>query len=269
MDNNLIIIIVASVVVLLIAALVILKLTGSKEKKDTFIITGICDSGKTSLYLRLRNDKIMNTHTSISENEGRFPLAQEDEEKIFHVIDFPGHYKLRYKYQDFTPITKGVIFVIDSATFTKNERDVSEYLYEILANKHIQENEVSVLIVCNKQDYLIALPKERIKSALENEINNLRSTRAAGVEQQDEDNVDDFLGYENEAFKFEHLPNPISFIECELKSGNADSGVSEIKDWMIENYWWNISIIKLLDKIEKKNIINILFKILIHYYSNL
>jgi len=66
--------------------------------------------------------------------------------------------------------------------------------------------------------------------------NNLRSTRAAGVEQQDEDNVDDFLGYENEAFKFEHLPNPISFIECELKSGNADSGVSEIKDWMIENY---------------------------------
>jgi len=94
----------------------------------------------------------------------------QDEEKIFHVIDFPGHYKLRYKYQDFTPITKGVIFVIDSATFTKNERDVSEYLYEILANKHIQENEVSVLIVCNKQDYLIALPKERIKSALENEM---------------------------------------------------------------------------------------------------
>lgn len=236
MDNtNLIIIIAASVIVLLIVA-VILKFTGKKEKKDTFIITGICDSGKTSLYLKLRNDKTMETHTSIAENEGRFPLAQEDEEKVFHVIDFPGHYKLRYKYQDFTPITKGVIFVIDSATFIKNERDVSEYLYEILANKHIAENEVSILIVCNKQDYLIALPKERIQTALENEINNLRSTRAAGVEAQDEDNVDDFLGYENEAFKFEHLPNPISFVECELKSGNADSGVNEIKEWMIENY---------------------------------
>ena len=67
--------------------------------------------------------------------------------------------------------------------------------------------------------------------------NNLRSTRAAGVEQQDEDNVDDFLGYENEAFKFEHLPNQITFVECELKSeNNPDSGVNEIKEWMIENY---------------------------------
>ncbi|ORX33262.1 P-loop containing nucleoside triphosphate hydrolase protein, partial [Piromyces finnis] len=147
--------------------IVILKLTGNREKKDTFIITGICDSGKTSLYLRLRNDKVMETHTSITENEGRFPL---DEEKVFHVIDFPGHYKLRYKYQDFTPITKGVIFVIDSATFIKNEREVTEYLYEILANKYISENEVSILIACNKQDYLIALPKERIKTALENEM---------------------------------------------------------------------------------------------------
>ncbi|ORX55989.1 P-loop containing nucleoside triphosphate hydrolase protein [Piromyces finnis] len=237
MNNNLIIIIaIASIAILLIAAIVILKLTGNREKKDTFIITGICDSGKTSLYLRLRNDKVMETHTSITENEGRFPLAQEDEEKVFHVIDFPGHYKLRYKYQDFTPITKGVIFVIDSATFIKNEREVTEYLYEILANKYISENEVSILIACNKQDYLIALPKERIKTALENEINNLRSTRAAGVEEQDEDNVDDFLGYENEAFKFEHLPNQISFIECELKSGNANSGISEIKDWMVENF---------------------------------
>ncbi|KAG4107540.1 P-loop containing nucleoside triphosphate hydrolase protein [Neocallimastix lanati (nom. inval.)] len=237
MDNNLIIIISAAVAVFLIAILVILKFTGKKEKKDTFIITGICDSGKTSLFLKLRNDKIKETHTSIAENEGRFPLAQEDEDKIFHIIDFPGHYKLRYKYQDFTPITKGVIFVIDSATFTRNERDVTEYLYEILANKHIAENEVSILIVCNKQDYLIALPKERIKTSLENEINNLRSTRAAGVEQQDEDNVDDFLGYENEAFKFEHLPNQVTFVECELKSdNNPDSGVKEIKDWMIENY---------------------------------
>ncbi|ORX82825.1 P-loop containing nucleoside triphosphate hydrolase protein [Anaeromyces robustus] len=235
-NTNLIIIIIVSVILLTAAILVILKLTGNKEKKDTFIITGICDSGKTSLFLKLRNDKTRETHTSIAENEGRFPLAGEDEEKIFHVIDFPGHYKLRYKYQDFTPITKGVIFVVDSSTFTRNEREVSEYLYEILANKHIQENEISVLIVCNKQDYLIALPKERIKTSLENEINNLRSTRAAGVEEQDEDNVDDFLGYENESFKFEHIPNPITFVECELKTGNVNSGVNEIKDWMIENY---------------------------------
>jgi len=32
---------------------VILKFTGKKEKKDTFIITGICDSGKTSLFLKV------------------------------------------------------------------------------------------------------------------------------------------------------------------------------------------------------------------------
>lgn len=236
METTPLIIIISTAVIAILVIALIFGLSKKKGKNDTFIITGICNSGKTSLFMLLRNGKNVTTHTSMSENEDRFPLYNESENTEFHVIDFPGHFKLRYKYQDFTPIVKGVIFMVDSSTFIRNEREVAEYMYEIIADKSISQKEVPILIVCNKQDYLISLPKERIKAGLEEEINNLRSTRAAGVEGQDEDNADDYLGYENEKFKFEHIANTVTFVECELKSGNEESGLTEIKQWMIENY---------------------------------
>ncbi|CAG8834188.1 2340_t:CDS:1, partial [Racocetra persica] len=43
-----------------------------------------------------------------------------------HVVDVPGHEKLRFKFSDFIPITRGIIFLIDSSTCAKNSRQIAE-----------------------------------------------------------------------------------------------------------------------------------------------
>jgi len=49
-----------------------------------------------------------------------------------HLVDVPGHEKLRFKFTDFTPITRGVIFCIDSSTFAENVRSNAEYVFIIM-----------------------------------------------------------------------------------------------------------------------------------------
>jgi len=46
----------------------------------------------------------------------------------------------------------------------------SRYLYDILSNKHAQEERLPVLIACNKSDLLTAFKKDRIQSLLEAEM---------------------------------------------------------------------------------------------------
>ena len=50
----------------------------------------------------------------------------------------------------------GIVYVLDASTITKNIRDVTEYLFQILSDPTIHGNRTSVLIVCNKQDMTLA-----------------------------------------------------------------------------------------------------------------
>ncbi|KAJ3281474.1 hypothetical protein HK104_011454 [Borealophlyctis nickersoniae] len=220
-----------------IALVVILK--KKSVRRDTFLIAGLSDAGKTVLYTRLRYGKVVETRRSMVENEGRFPLSSDDEDSrgpMVHVVDLPGHEKLRFRFADFMPVTRGIAFVIDSTTVARNVRDVAEYLYDVLVNPHVQKLEIPILVVCNKKDMLLALNEEKIRSLLEAEIDRLRTTRAAAVESQDDDRnrADEFLGYENETFKFEHLPNPMSFVPCSLISEDNGDGIHAVKDFIQE-----------------------------------
>ena len=64
----------------------------------------------------------------------------------------------------------------------------------------------------------------------------LRATRAAGVEAQDEDRNrgDDFLGYENETFKFDHVPNAVTFVPCSLIGDDDFGGVDAVKEFIAD-----------------------------------
>ncbi|TPX43725.1 hypothetical protein SeLEV6574_g04895 [Synchytrium endobioticum] len=218
----------------------------SISRKDTFLITGLSDAGKTTLYLRLRYGRTKPTHTSMQENDGRFAVFSNDanvsdrSNRLIHAVDVPGHEKLRYRFAEFLPIARAVVFVIDSSTVTQQAqvRRAAEYLYDILANKHAAAPKpVPMLVVCNKSDHLLAASEDKIRILLQSEIDKLRTTRSAALDKQDSGGQEEvFLGYDNEAFQFEHVPNEIRFLRCSLVCGSEErddvSGMDDIVDWI-------------------------------------
>ncbi|KAI9096419.1 signal recognition particle receptor beta subunit-domain-containing protein [Phlyctochytrium arcticum] len=212
-----------------------------KAKRDTFLIAGLSEAGKTVLYAKLRYGKSAITHTSMTENEGWFtpePPSKSPSPKTrpVHLVDLPGHEKLRFKYTEYIPITAGIIFLIDSITLSRNVRVTAEYLYDILSNRFTIRNEVPVLVLCNKSDFLLALKAEKIKAMLEEEMDRLRTTRSSKVQSQDDECDEEFIGQEGKPFKFEHLPNQIIFQSGSLlhSAEKSDSGIKIVNDFLVQ-----------------------------------
>lgn len=82
----------------------------------------------------------------------------------------PGHDRVRYRYADFLPVTRSIVFVIDSTSVSRQIRPVAEYLYDVLAKPIVQKQRIPVLIACNKSDMITALPTEKVKLLLETEM---------------------------------------------------------------------------------------------------
>ncbi|KAG2224784.1 hypothetical protein INT45_005308 [Circinella minor] len=221
---------IVSTIVLLILSVLIGFVLKRKSSKTTILLLGATDAGKTQLYTQLRFEKKTSTVTSMKENEGPVTLKN----KTYELVDIPGHERVRFHYIDYLPVTRSIVFVVDSTTVARQIRIVGEYLYNILAQQQVQKQHIPILIACNKTDLITALPKDKIQQRLEVEINRLRSTRTAAVEQQ-EANIDDeqeaYLGYEGEDFKFDHLDNDVQFDTCSVEKDELDNVV----DWIVNN----------------------------------
>lgn len=121
--------------------------------------------------------------------------------KKFLLADTPGHGKIRHHAFDsvIKPLNlKGIIFVVDAADLSSgssgavNEslRQTAEYLHDLLlvlqkraTNTTTSRGpaELPVLIAANKLDLFTALPAHLVKTALESEISNVRSSRNKGL----------------------------------------------------------------------------------------
>ncbi|KAJ1666902.1 hypothetical protein IW140_003320 [Coemansia sp. RSA 1813] len=228
---------------------------------NAILITGPTQSGKTSLWYYLRfptsrnrqsneNDgdkttKLVSSKPSLPETLASMAIntAESDiHEANALLIDIPGHPKFKFDRDSHLALAKGVLFVVDSSTISQSLRATAEVLYEVLANKHVQEKECPVLLLCNKQDEPSSLSNVRIKAMLEDEINNLRasrqaSTRSLGHNDDDaaaDDKAADFLGYDGKKFSFEDLPNPVQFNESSMLVGHDAGGLEHIERWIAD-----------------------------------
>lgn len=87
------------------------------------------------------------------------------------IVDIPGHERLREKFLDqYKPLARGVVFVVDSVSIQKDVRDVAEFLYNILSDAVLFNSRASYLILCNKQDLSFAKGANAVKSILEKEL---------------------------------------------------------------------------------------------------
>ncbi|KAL6956786.1 hypothetical protein U1Q18_017095 [Sarracenia purpurea var. burkii] len=193
-----------------------------RTKPKTIVLIGLSGSGKTVLFYQLRDGSFhRGTVTSLEPNEGKFvlhsELSKKGKIKPVHIVDVPGHSRLRPKLDEILPKAAGVVFVVDALEFLPNCHAASEYLYEILTRAIVIRKEIPVLILCNKGDKVTAHTKEFIRKQLEKEIEKLRVARTA-VSAADIAN-EYMLGVLGETFAFSQCQNKVTVAEASGLTG--------------------------------------------------
>lgn len=226
--------------------------TFSSRPRNIYLITGLSGSGKTSLFSVLRTKKQVSTYTSIKSNVTYFrPVSDEGEpltENPLHIVDVPGHEKLRnLEISRIIPEIKAIVVMVDSFTASKTISQVAEMLYDLLVLKQVVEYQIPVLVVANKRDLATSVTPERLKTLLESEINTIRQTRTSAHlenlgsegDQESDPSSEGYLGFEDKAFEFEDINNELSFLPLSLGSAIKNSPFSgnqaqikEIISWL-------------------------------------
>ncbi|ONK79104.1 uncharacterized protein A4U43_C01F2980 [Asparagus officinalis] len=223
----------AVAIVVLTSFLFVLLSCLRRRKSNTIVLAGLSGSGKTTLFYQLRDGSShQGTVTSMEPNDDSFVLHSEADKgkgKPVHVVDVPGHSRLRPKIDDYLPQAAGLIFVVDALDFLPNCRAAAEYLYDILTKASVVKKKIPILIVCNKSDKVTAHSTEFIRKQLEKEIDKLRTSRTA-ISTADITN-EYTLGVPGEAFTFSQCVNKITVAGSSALNGE----VSQIEQFILEH----------------------------------
>ncbi|XP_057984963.1 uncharacterized protein LOC110631684 isoform X2 [Hevea brasiliensis] len=121
----------AATVLLLTTLFLLIVRLFKRTKSNTIVLTGLTGSGKTVLFYQLQDGSShQGTVTSMEPNEETFILHSESSKKgkikPVHLVDVPGHSRLRPKLDEFLPQAAGIVFVVDALEFLPNLRGVSD-----------------------------------------------------------------------------------------------------------------------------------------------
>ncbi|XP_045498459.1 signal recognition particle receptor subunit beta [Colias croceus] len=203
-----------------------------RHLRNSVLLTGLSDAGKTLLFVRLVYSQYRQTFTSMKANVEEYITTNN----TLRLVDLPGQERLRNKFFDqFKNSAKAIVYVVDSVTIQKEIRDVAEYLYTILVDPVIQSNCPPLLILCNKQDQPMSKGSQVIKSLLEKEINLVRVTKSSQLQAVDSSQTNNtYIGKLGKDFEFSHLNCKVDFLECSASTGEDDSPTDYkgLQDWI-------------------------------------
>ncbi|KAM9801380.1 signal recognition particle receptor subunit beta [Neosynchiropus ocellatus] len=229
-DPTFVIAVIVAIAVVVITCLFLKYTLTSKTVRSAVLLVGLCDSGKTLLFCRLLTGGFRRTQTSITDSSAPYK-AKNDRGSTWTLIDLPGHDSLRPQYLDkFKSAARAIVFVVDSAIFQKEVRDVAEFLYVLLTDSVISTNAPNLVIACNKQDITMAKSAKLIQQQLEKELNTLRVTRSAALSSQDGSETGSvFLGKKGKDFEFSQLPMKVEFLECSARGSKGEEGDADME----------------------------------------
>eukprot|EP01103_Thecamoeba_quadrilineata_P002519 TRINITY_DN1246_c0_g1_i1.p1 TRINITY_DN1246_c0_g1~~TRINITY_DN1246_c0_g1_i1.p1 ORF type:complete len:250 (-),score=48.60 TRINITY_DN1246_c0_g1_i1:159-812(-) len=192
-----------------------------RDKRNSILIWGLPNSGKTLLYYQLRDGLFRETVSSSIANSGTFSLFDDPKMKPINIIDQPGFRQLRGQVDSLLPSARGVIFLIDSVEFPREANDVAEYIYYLLVHPEINKNGTKLHLVFNKSEMVTAMNESSILTELENRLLQIRESRkATGTSEQEEEEVT--LGVEGQSLKLRDLPIPISWSHNSVKKREVE-----------------------------------------------
>jgi len=213
--------------------LVVLFLWSRKKKYGRgILLCGACDSGKTTLFGQLLQGKPVETYTSMKENSGVLTVAGK---RPVNLVDVPGHERIRDSVLDQCAASaRGIVFVVDSGTISKQIRDTTEFLFNILSRPSIYASRPSLLVACNKQDLGLVKGATAIQGLLEKEMNALRISHTNRLEGTDGDDSGSsvYLGKQGKDFSFQDLGMDVKFVE--VSAQDADT-LGPVTDWVAAN----------------------------------
>eukprot|EP00211_Chloroparvula_japonica_P014152 CAMPEP_0119136500 /NCGR_PEP_ID=MMETSP1310-20130426/21553_1 /TAXON_ID=464262 /ORGANISM="Genus nov. species nov., Strain RCC2339" /LENGTH=251 /DNA_ID=CAMNT_0007127491 /DNA_START=68 /DNA_END=823 /DNA_ORIENTATION=+ len=225
-----------SVVVGLLVIIVVYFLTRrpseSSRTSRLVLVLGNCNAGKTLLYWRLVNGPrglVPKTVSSQIVNEGVAHRGwKELATGLVPVVDIPGHVRLRELALPGQADQAGVIvYLLDSAQF--DVRAEGEYLYRILTLPSVQNREIPIVVLCNKEDHIMARSKEELRPLLEKELterSRLHDVASAVHHSGDTDDIVPLEVDENNEFRFEDAGVSVEFSDISVKMDKLDSFVS-------------------------------------------
>lgn len=201
---------------------VFLRRGGSRKRGSTVLLMGRTGAGKTTLFQMLQSGTALSTFTSMAVNEDTFMPVGSQSGTAVHVVDVPGHERVRFLARDFLPNVGAVVFVVDATERSKAEIGAcAAYLYDVLSGPEVRSVNPDVLVVCNKGDIVTAAAPAYVRGKLEEEIGRLRETRSkslAGVGGE-EDNV--YLGAEGKEFSFDDVDSRVYFCDGAFLKGDG------------------------------------------------
>ncbi|EYU28439.1 hypothetical protein ABFS82_12G118900 [Erythranthe guttata] len=222
-----------SLVLLTFLMLLVVRLV-KRRKLNTILLTGLSGSGKTVLFYQLRDGSShKGTVTSMEPNDDTFILHSETSKKRkikpVHIVDVPGHSRLRPKVDEFLFRAAGIVFVVDAVEFLPNVRAASEYLFDILTKATVVKKKIPVLLLCNKVEKVTAHSKDFIRKQLEKEIEKLRASRTTLSSADINDEYT--LGVPGEAFSFSQCLNKVTVAEASGLTGD----ITQLKQFIREH----------------------------------
>ncbi|EIW85089.1 hypothetical protein CONPUDRAFT_117571 [Coniophora puteana RWD-64-598 SS2] len=250
--------IMVAVLALLLAlvALYVISRKALTTRGNIYLLVGLPDGGKTTIFSALTFNQALPSHMSLQANSSNVTASSG---KTVRVVDIPGHPRIRDQFREHLQDLRGIMFVVDSNSVSRNGAAVAEHLHLILdAVTSIPPSQTPphVLIVAHKADMLKAATSStasetavtRVRGALERELEKRRVTQAQGVGMDglgEEGDRVEMGGLETVSgkgpFKFtEWEGGDITFVGSFVRAGEKDdekqqNGISALQDWIAES----------------------------------
>ncbi|CAF1103763.1 unnamed protein product [Adineta steineri] len=129
------------------------------KKRYRILLLGLDNAGKTSILSRLRLQEFRSTVPTVG-----FAVETVILDRVhFTVWDVGGQDKIRPLWRHYFTGSQGLIFVVDSTDYERMDEARRE-LEKILNDREMRN--VSLLLLCNKQDVAGSMQPDEIRQAL-------------------------------------------------------------------------------------------------------
>jgi signal recognition particle receptor subunit beta len=228
-----------TVVILFLLKLALSWTSKQRRTARDILILGCCDSGKTSLFLKLCSPEAVSNGSTVSSqkpNETTASIILENTPTQVKVIDYPGHNRLRDGVQKYLNDVAGIIFLVDANVDRPEFTKSADLLYYLFTDKTINKYQIPIHIACNKSEMLTHRKAENIKEILESELSLIRDSQSSQPGRQEVDEQPIYLGIEGQQFKMDQLEFDVQFSNISIKDDNLNrqSVLEFIKDSIME-----------------------------------